>query len=133
MGTPISKEGSAVHEAFQSVVAEATVPLGKGAMAQFMPLYYAPRSAPLQYSLEGEPWPLETNAYTVCVTMATQARGTITIDKDPSVSPIITHDPMTPEDLERGATAVRAAEKLGASLPSEGRVEHPQDWSAVYD
>lgn len=133
MGPPISKEGPAVQEAFNSVIAEATVHMGKHAIAQFMPLYYAPKKAPLQYSLQGEPWPLETNAYTILVTMATAAKGAIAIDSDPDMSPTITHDPMTPEDIERGAEAVRAAEKLGAKLTSEGRVEHDQDWSAVYD
>merc|ERR1712107_53166 len=49
------------------------------------------------------------------------------------MSPTITHDPMTPMDLEHGAEAVSAAEKLGAKLPNNGRVEHGQDWSAVYD
>jgi choline dehydrogenase len=133
MGPPISKEGPAVQEAFQSVVAEATVDLGKHAIAQFMPMYYAPKSAPLPYSLQGEPWPLETNAYTMLVTMATTAKGTIKIDKDPDVSPTITHDPMTLEDIEHGAEAVRAALELGSKLPSEGRIEHEHDWSAVYD
>jgi choline dehydrogenase-like flavoprotein len=140
MGPPISKSGPVVHEAFQSVVAEATVHLGRrrrkqggNAIAQFMPLYYAPKSAPLQYSLQGEPWPLETNAYTMLVTMATSAQGKITFDANPDVSPTITHDPLTPEDLKRGAEAVREAEKLGSRLSSEGRVEGEQDWSAVYD
>jgi hypothetical protein len=139
MGPPISKSGPVVHEALQSVVAEATVQLGHHhrkdghAIAQFMPMYYAPKSAPLPYSLQGEPWPLETNAYTMLVTMATSAQGAITFDANPDVSPTITHDPMTPEDLKRGAEAVREAEKLGSRLSSEGRVEGEQDWSAVYD
>ncbi|CAK0858495.1 unnamed protein product, partial [Prorocentrum cordatum] len=137
MGPPISKEGPADREAFSSVIAEATVPVGEQAIAQFMPLYYAPKSAPLQFSLQGEPWPLETNAYTIAimVTMATAARGSIAVDPDPDVSPTITHDPLTPEDVDaaRGAAAVRAAEQLGARLASTGRVEHAQDWSAVYD
>lgn len=134
LGAPISnKTGPAVTEAFQSVVAEATVHLGKDAIAQFMPLYYAPTSAPLQYSLQGEPWPLKTNAFTMLVTMTTEAKGEIKIDKNPDVSPIITHEPMTPEDLKRGDKAVREAEKLGSKLPSTGRVEHDQEWSAVYD
>jgi len=132
MGPPISK-GPAVKEAFQSVVAEATVQLNKDAIAQFMPLYYAPKSAPLQYSLQGEPWPLSTNAYTVLVTMRTEAKGMIKIDKDPDVSPIIVHEPLTPKDRERGAAAVEAAVGMGSALPSQGRVEHAQDWSAVYD
>jgi choline dehydrogenase-like flavoprotein len=93
MGPPISKEGPTDHEAFNSVIAEATVPVGEQAIAQFMPLYYAPKTAPLPYSLQGEPWPLETNAYTVMVTMATAARGSVAIDADPDVSPTITHDP----------------------------------------
>jgi len=133
MGPPISREGPADHEAFSSVVAEATVPVGEQAIAQFVPLYYAPKSAPLQYSLQGEPWPLETNAYTILVTMATAAKGSVAIDADPDVSPTVTHDPLTPADEERGAAAVRAAERLGARLAAEGRVEHAQAWSAVYD
>merc|ERR550537_304622 len=40
--------------------------------------------------------------------MATAAKGSIAIDRDPDVSPTITHDPLTPE-------------------------EHERDWSAVYD
>jgi len=134
MGSPISKaEHPAVPEAFQSVVAEATVPLGKGSIAQFMPLYYAPTSAPLQYSLQGEPWPLETNAFTVMVTMTTEAKGEIKFDRDPDVSPTITHAPLTAADEQHGAEAIRAAEAFGGRLPSEGRVKHAQHWSAVYD
>jgi len=132
MGPPIST-GPAVKAAFQSVVAEATVRLSKDAIVQFMPLYYAPKSAPLQYSLQGEPWPLATNAYTMLVTMRTDAQGTIKVFKDPDVSPIIVHDPLTAEDVQRGAEAVDAASRMGSALPSQGRVEHAQDWSAVYD
>jgi len=69
----------------------------------------------------------------IMVTMATAATGSVAIDADPDVSPTITHDPLTPADAERGAAAVRAAEQLGDRLASEGRVEHSQDWSAVYD
>merc|ERR1719410_1568049 len=134
MGPPISKPGhSAVPEAFQSVVAEATVMLDKKSIAQFMPLYYSQTSAPLQYSLQGEPWPLETNAYTVLVTMATEAQGDIKFSGNPDVSPTITHSPLTASDEQRGHDAVRAAEKLGSRLPSEGRVNRTQHWSAVYD
>jgi len=132
MGAPISK-GPAVKEAFQSVIAEATVQLSRDAIAQFMPLYYDPKSAPLQYSLQGEPWPLLTNAYTVLVSMRTEAKGMITFDKDPDVSPTIDHEPLTANDMERGAAAVEAAVGMGSALPSQGRVEHAQDWSAVYD
>merc|ERR1719499_2196679 len=95
MGPPIST-GASVPEAFNSVVGEATVQLGKDAMVQFMPLYYAPASAPLQYSLQGEPWPLKTNAFTMLVTMTTEAKGMIEIEKDPDVSPTIVQEPMTP-------------------------------------
>jgi len=134
MGSPISKaQHPAVPEAFQSAVAEATVPLRKGSIAQFMPLYYSPSSAPLQYSLQGEPWPLETNAFTVLVTMTTEAKGEIKFDRNPDVSPTITHAPLTASDEQRGDEAIRAAEQLGRRLPSEGRVKHTQDWSAVYD
>jgi len=132
MGPPISK-GPAVKEAFQSVMAEATVQLSKDAIAQFMPIYYAPKSAPLPYSLQGEAWPLSTNAYTVLVTMRTEAKGVIKIDKDPDVSPLIVHEPLTPRDRERGAAAVEAAVGMGSALPSLGPVEHTRDWSAVYD
>jgi len=133
MGAPISSGGPAVKEAFQSVLAEATVHLDEDTIAQFMPLYYAPKSAPLQYSLQGEPWPLSTNAYTMLVTMKTQAGGSIKFDKDPDVSPVVTVDPMTPEDLRRGGAAVDEAVKMGGALPNLGRVEHAQDWSTVYD
>jgi len=132
MGAPIST-GKAVPESFQSAVAEATVHLGKDAIAQFMPLYYAPKSAPMQYSLQGESWPLTTNAYTMLVTMRTAAQGSIKFDKDPNVSPHITHDAMTAEDLKRGEELVDEAKHMGSALPSSGQVEHEQDWSAVYD
>merc|ERR1719471_24005 len=102
-------------------------------MVQFMPLYYAPSSAPLQYSLQGEPWPLATNAYTLLVTMRTEASGSVKIDRDPDVSPLVVIEPLTPEDAKRGAEAVEAAMRLGSALPSQGRVQHVQDWSAVYD
>merc|ERR1719316_1991036 len=104
MGPPISKEGPAVPEAFQSVVAEATVHLGKHAIAQFMPLYYSPESAPLQYSLQGEPWPLKTNAFSILAMLGeTKAQGSVTFPTaSPDISPVITHDAMTdPEDLEK--------------------------------
>merc|ERR1719162_2863251 len=65
--------------------------------------------------------------------MRTDAKGMIKIDKDPNVSPIIVHEPLTPKDRERGAAAVEAAVGMGSALPSQGRVEHAQDWSAVYD
>jgi len=132
MGPPISLE-EAVPEALRSVVVEATVQLGKDSIAQFMPLYYAPASAPLQFSLQGEPWPLKTNAYTILLSMTTEAKGTVTIDSNPDVSPTITQDAMTAADLERGARIVRMAEEFGSKLPSAGRVEHDEDWSAVYD
>ena len=132
MGPPISK-GPAVKESFQSVVAEATVHLSKDAIAQFMPLYYNPKMAPLQYSLQGEPWPLSTNAFTVMVTMRTEAKGMIAFDKDPDVSPTIEHEPLTAKDMERGDAAVKAAAGMGSELPFLSRVEHVQDWSAVYD
>merc|ERR1719401_2034046 len=133
MGPPISNAATTVKEAFQSVVAEATVHLGRDAMVQFMPLYYAPASAPLQYSLQGEPWPLKTNAFTMLVTMTTEAKGVVEIEKNPDVSPTIVHDPMTLADLERGTKAVRMAEEFASKLPSTGRVQHGVDWSAVYD
>merc|ERR1719443_49304 len=57
----------------------------------------------------------------------------IKIDKDPDASPVIVHEPLTQKDQERGAAAVEAAVGMGSALPSQGRVEHAQDWSAVYD
>jgi choline dehydrogenase-like flavoprotein len=132
MGPPISK-GTAVTEAMQSPLAEATLHLSDEAIAQFMPLYYAPKSAPLQYSFQGEPWPLSTNAYTILVTMKTEAMGNITFDKNPDVSPVIMHEPMTAEDLKRGAKYIEAAERLGAVLPNKGKAHQSQYWSAVYD
>merc|ERR1712151_809779 len=65
--------------------------------------------------------------------MRTDAQGTIKIFKDPDASPVIVHDPLTAEDVQRGAEAVDAASRMGSALPSQGRVDHAQDWSAVYD
>merc|ERR1712066_239076 len=104
MGSPISPEGkTAVPEAFGSALLEATARTRSQAAreaepeaerpdiaAMFMPLYYAPKSAPLQYSLQGEDWPLKTNAYTMLITMTTAAKGSIKFDKNPDVSPTIT-------------------------------------------
>jgi len=134
MGPPISKPGTlAVPEAFQSVVAEATVRLDKKSIAQFMPLYYSQTSAPLQYSLQGEPWPLETNAYTILITMATEAQGEIKFSGNPDVSPTITHSPLTASDEQRGHDAIQAAYDLGMKLQNQNPINRTEHWSAVYD
>eukprot|EP00408_Alexandrium_pacificum_P012024 CAMPEP_0171234680 /NCGR_PEP_ID=MMETSP0790-20130122/41555_1 /TAXON_ID=2925 /ORGANISM="Alexandrium catenella, Strain OF101" /LENGTH=170 /DNA_ID=CAMNT_0011700967 /DNA_START=18 /DNA_END=527 /DNA_ORIENTATION=- len=79
MGAPISPAGAAVDPAaYGSAVIEGTARVRSATAAKadpkskrpdivlsFMPLYYAPKSAPLQYSLQGEQWPLRTNAYTI--------------------------------------------------------------------
>jgi len=122
-----------VPEAFQSVVAEATVRLDKKSIAQFMPLYYSQTSAPLQYSLQGEPWPLETNAYTILITMATEAQGEIKFSGNPDVSPTITHSPLTASDEQRGHDAIQAAYDLGMKLQNQNPINRTEHWSAVYD
>uniref|UniRef100_A0A7S2IUU5 Glucose-methanol-choline oxidoreductase N-terminal domain-containing protein n=1 Tax=Alexandrium andersonii TaxID=327968 RepID=A0A7S2IUU5_9DINO len=157
MGSPISPEGSTpVPAAYGSAVLEATARVRSATAAKadpkskrpdivlsFMPLYYAPKSAPLQYSLQGESWPLKTNAYTILATLGeTKAQGTVRFNSGaPDVSPVITHEGMThPEDLARIAEAVALAKKIGNSTefsqPTsaiENGAGAADMWTAVYD
>jgi hypothetical protein len=108
-----------------------------------MPLFYAPKSAPLQYSLQGEEWPLKTNAYSILATLGeTKAQGSVTFPSGaPDVSPIVTHHAMTdPEDLAKAKEAVELARKIGGSAefaPLGEAVDDgagaPDMWTAVYD
>merc|ERR1719464_829512 len=132
MGSPISpKNQSAVPQAYGSAVLEATARFRSKAATEaephakrpdvavmFMPLYYAPKSAPLQYSLQGEPWPLQTNAYTLLVTLGeTKAKGSVTFPSgSPDVSPVVTHEALShPHDLRVAEEAVAWARKIGGS------------------
>jgi len=131
MGSPISPSHSkAVPESFQSAVLEGTARFRSSVakrenpraerpdvVMHFMPLYYAPKSAPIQYSLQGESWPLTTNAYTLLVTLGeTEAKGSVSFQSGaPDVSPVVTHDPLTARDKEVAAEAVRLARKVGGS------------------
>jgi len=157
MGSPVSPEGSkSVPEAFGSALLEATARTRSKAaraadpkaerpdvVAMFMPLYYAPKSAPLQYSLQGEDWPLKTNAYTLLVTLGeTKAQGTVTFPTgSPDESPVVTHEPLThPHDLEVAKEAVAWARKIGGSAhfnATRGAVDNGAGaadmFSAVYD
>merc|ERR1719414_2609427 len=157
MGAPISPEGhQAVPPAYGSAVMEATARFRSKAAAEaepkaerpdvvvmFMPLYYAPKSAPLQYSLQGESWPLKTNAYTLLVTLGeTKAQGSVTFPSgSPDVSPVVTHDALTdPYDLRVAEEAVAWARKVGgsthfnATLGAVGNGAGAADtFSAVYD
>jgi len=109
----------------------------------FMPLYYAPKSAPLQYSLQGEDWPLKTNAYTLMATLGeTKAQGAVTFPTaSPDESPVVTHEPLThPHDLRVAREAVAWARKIGesrrfnASLGAvNGGTGAADMFSAVYD
>eukprot|EP00929_Paragymnodinium_shiwhaense_P014488 TRINITY_DN1223_c0_g1_i1.p1 TRINITY_DN1223_c0_g1~~TRINITY_DN1223_c0_g1_i1.p1 ORF type:complete len:671 (-),score=135.16 TRINITY_DN1223_c0_g1_i1:262-2274(-) len=157
MGAPISQTGlSARPEAYGSAVLEATARARSAAATKadpkskrpdivlsFMPLFYAPKSAPLQYSLQGEEWPLKTNAYTILATLGdTKAQGSVTFPSGaPDVSPVITHDAMThPEDLARAAEAVKLARSVGGSGEFSQTVEAIENgagaadmFTAVYD
>merc|ERR1719414_1660980 len=157
MGAPISPEGrQAVPPAYGSAVMEATARFRSKAAAEaepkaerpdvvvmFMPLYYAPKSAPLQYSLQGEPWPLKTNAYTLLVTLGeTKAQGSVTFPSgSPDVSPVVTHDALTdPYDLRVAEEAVAWAKKIGGSAHFNGTLGAVDNgagaadmFSAVYD
>jgi len=157
MGEPISPAGSKANPAaFGSAVLEATARARSSAGARadpkakrpdivlsFLPLYYAPKSAPLQYSLQGEEWPLQTNAYTILATLGeTKAQGSVTFPSGaPDVSPVVTHHAMTdPEDLERAREAVKLARQIGGaaefSQPSaaiENGAGDANMWTAVYD
>jgi len=109
----------------------------------FMPLFYAPGSAPLQYSLQGEEWPLQTNAFSILATLGeTKAQGSVTFPSGaPDVSPVITHEAMThPEDLARAKEAVELARRIGGSQAFSQPTEAVENgagaadmWTAVYD
>jgi len=157
MGAPVSRAGlPPVPAAYGSAVQEATARARSAAASRadptasrpdivlsFMPLFYAPRSAPMQYSLQGEQWPLKTNAFTILATLGeTKAQGSVTFPSGaPDVSPLVTHDAMTdPEDLARAREAVELARKIGGSSAFSGPGEAVENgagaadmWTAVYD
>lgn len=157
MGEPISPAGTQTEpKAFGSAVLEATARVRSAAGARadpkskrpdivlsFMPLFYAPKSAPLQYSLQGEEWPLQTNAFSILATLGeTKAQGSVTFPSGaPDVSPIVTHEAMThPEDLARAREAVELAQRIGGSqefskptTAIENGAGAPDMWTAVYD
>jgi len=156
MGAPISATGAKANPAaYGSTVLEATARSRSSVAAKkdptsskpdivltFMPLFYAPKSAPLQYSLQGEPWPLKTNAFTIQVTLGeTKAQGSVTFTGSPDVSPVVTHDAMThPEDLARAREAVELAKRIGgssalgrATTAIENGAGAQDMWTAVYD
>mmetsp|Transcript_58111 Transcript_58111/g.147405 ORF Transcript_58111/g.147405 Transcript_58111/m.147405 type:complete len:674 (+) Transcript_58111:68-2089(+) len=157
MGEPISSDDArAEPAAYGSAVLEATARVRSAAAARadskstrpdvvlsFMPLFYAPKSAPLQYSLQGEEWPLRTNAFSILATLGeTKAQGSVTFPSGaPDVSPVVTHEAMThPEDLARAREAVELARRIGGSQAfsqSTEAIENgaggPDMWTAVYD
>jgi len=157
MGEPISPAGArAEPAAYSSAVLEATARVRSAAGARanpkskrpdvvlsFMPLFYAPKSAPLQYSLQGEDWPLKTNAFSILATLGeTKAQGSVTFPSGaPDVSPVITHEAMThPEDLARAKEAVELARRIGGSqafsqptAAIENGAGAADMWTAVYD
>lgn len=154
MGSPISADAAmAEPAAYGSAVVEATARARSDAAARadpkadrpdlilsFMPLYYAPKSAPLQYSLQGEEWPLQTNAFTILATLGeTKAEGSVTFPSGaPDVSPVITHEGMTDSmDLARAEEAVALARKIGAEFGGAEEIANGAGgtdmWSAVYD
>lgn len=157
MGEPISEAAFAADPAsYGSAVLEATARSRSAAGARadpkskrpdivlsFMPLYYAPASAPLQYSLQGEAWPLKTNAFSILATLGeTKAQGTVTFPSgSPDVSPVVTHHAMTdPEDLERAREAAELARRIGGSTrftqptaPIGNSAGKADMWTAVYD
>lgn len=152
VGAPISPTGaspvpaayaSTVQEAiarFRSETARKEQPHEERAdvVVSFMPLYYAPRSAPLQFSLQGEPWPLSTNAYTLLVTLGeTEANGSVSFPSgSPDVSPIVTHEPLTKRDLAVAKEAVAKAKEVGNTMGGsavENGAGAADMFSAVYD
>lgn len=157
MGEPISPAGARVEPAaYGSAVLEATARVRSAAAARvdpkstrpdvvlsFMPLFYAPKSAPLQYSLQGEEWPLRTNAFSILATLGeTKAQGSVTFPSGaPDVSPVVTHEAMThPEDLARAREAVELARRIGGSEAFRQPAEAIENgagasdmWTAVYD
>jgi len=157
MGAPISGSGhGAVPVSYSSAVLEATARTRSAAGARadpqakrpdivlsFMPLFYSPTSAPMQYSLQGEDWPLKTNAFSILATLGeTKAQGSVTFPSGaPDVSPLVTHEAMTdPEDLARAEEAIELARKIGGSSEFRrsggavaNRAGEPDMWTAVYD
>jgi len=128
MGQPISNDARGVPEAYQSTVQEAVARFRSKQASKkepkstrsdlvltFMPLYQALASAPLQFSLQGEPWPLKTNAYTILATLSeTEAKGRVTFPTAaPDVSPVVTHDALTDADWELAQEAVEFAMQIG--------------------
>eukprot|EP00931_Biecheleriopsis_adriatica_P058208 TRINITY_DN345_c0_g1_i1.p1 TRINITY_DN345_c0_g1~~TRINITY_DN345_c0_g1_i1.p1 ORF type:complete len:693 (+),score=133.69 TRINITY_DN345_c0_g1_i1:72-2150(+) len=137
MGAPISPAGLVPQpEAYQSTVQEALARFRSRRAAKahphserpdvavmFTPIYQSLKSAPLQFSLQGEAWPLQTNAYTLLVTLGeTQAKGEVTFTSaSPDVSPVVTHEALTDEDWELAQEAVEFAMKLGNSSALGGK------------
>ena len=154
VGSPISaSQHTPVPDAYQSTAQEALARFRSNLARQkrprearsdvvltFLPMYQALRSAPLQFSLQGEPWPLQTNAYTIMVTLGeTEADGEITFPTgSPDVSPVLTHKPLTDEDWKLAQEAVEYAMKvgnnsaLGGSFIDNGAGRRDA-FSAIYD
>jgi len=154
LGSPISPAGfTAEPNAYQSTVQEALARFRskKAAAANphstrpdvtlsFMPVYQALKSAPLQFSLQGEPWPLKTNAYTLLVTLGeTEAKGEVTFPSgSPDVSPVITHAALTDTDWELAQEAVAFAMEVGNNSALGGKfidngAGRRDAFSAIYD
>eukprot|EP00931_Biecheleriopsis_adriatica_P005361 TRINITY_DN106885_c0_g1_i1.p1 TRINITY_DN106885_c0_g1~~TRINITY_DN106885_c0_g1_i1.p1 ORF type:complete len:694 (-),score=109.61 TRINITY_DN106885_c0_g1_i1:28-2058(-) len=152
VGTPISPPGAAVVPAsyastvqeaiarFRSETAKKEQPNQERSdiVLTFMPLFYAPASAPLQFSFQGEPWPLRTNAYTVLVTLGeTEAKGSVSFESaSPDVSPVITHEPLTKRDIKVAEEAVAKAKEVGASMGGaavDNGAGAADMFSAIYD
>jgi len=154
MGPPVSPSGFVANpNAYQSTVQEALARFRSKRAAKadphserpdvvvtFVPIYQSLKSAPLQFSFQGEAWPLQTNAYTLLVTLGeTQAKGSVTFTSgSPDVSPVVTHEPLTDEDWELAQEAVEFAMKLGNSSTLGGKflnngAGRRDAFSAVYD
>jgi len=154
LGQPISQsQFTAEPKAYQSTVQEALArfrsqkaakasPYSKRSdvVLTFVPAYQALKSAPLQFSFQGEPWPLKTNAYTILVTLGeTEAKGEVTfISGAPDVSPVVTHEPLTHADWELAQEAVEFAMKVGNQSVLGGKfmdngAGRRDAFSALYD
>lgn len=155
LGAPISQDpqkarphayGSAIVEATaraRSRVATKADPQAKrpDIVLSFMPLHYVAETAPKPYSLHDEPWPLNTNAYTILATIGeTKAQGRVIFPSgSPDVSPVVEHDPMTElEDMQRALEALQLAREIGDSMADSGAAKDAGPiktgaWSAVYD
>lgn len=152
-GPPISSIASELPDAYQSTAQEAFAryrstfssmkrPLENRSdvVFSFLPMYQALESAPLQFSLQGEPWPLQTNGYTILVTLGeTEADGEITFPTaSPDVSPVLTHRPLTDQDWKLAKEAVAYAmtvwnkSALGGTFIDNGAGRRDA-FSAVYD